>query len=259
MKKKILALCLVAVLAATAVIGGTMAYFTDVTEEKVNTFTIGKVDIDLTEPDWDPDGDHRLVPDTGYAKNPTITVQEGSEDSWLFMEVKMNKFNAWLSLVAMLNDSETLNLIDYTEDCTAAACTEAGHCQGHLNAEGLTQFFATGSYQEALDQWFGGADHENWKIMNWDEVWASVQASWNDPSVQVVNPIFGYKSIKSAGDSVTLFTSVNMPAEVTSAMLANAHFDTEEEEWELTLKAYAIQAVGVDSLQAAYEGLFVNL
>ncbi len=47
MKKKILALCLVLVLALTA-IGGTLAYFTD-TEEATNTFTVGSVDIQLLE------------------------------------------------------------------------------------------------------------------------------------------------------------------------------------------------------------------
>ncbi len=47
MKKKILALVLCLVLALTA-IGGTLAYFTD-TEEAVNTFTVGNVDIQLLE------------------------------------------------------------------------------------------------------------------------------------------------------------------------------------------------------------------
>ena len=48
MKKKIIALCLVVALAATAVIGGTLAYFTD-TDEETNTFTMGNVQIDLKE------------------------------------------------------------------------------------------------------------------------------------------------------------------------------------------------------------------
>lgn len=48
MKKKILALCLVVALAVTAVVGGTLAYFTD-TDAKTNTFTTGKVDITLNE------------------------------------------------------------------------------------------------------------------------------------------------------------------------------------------------------------------
>lgn len=48
MKKKVLALCLVVALAATAIIGGTLAYFTD-TDEETNTFTAGGVTIDLIE------------------------------------------------------------------------------------------------------------------------------------------------------------------------------------------------------------------
>ena len=53
MKKKILVLCLVVALAVTAVVGGTLAYFTD-TDNETNTFTIGNVDIDLQET-FDPD------------------------------------------------------------------------------------------------------------------------------------------------------------------------------------------------------------
>lgn len=48
MKKKIMAMCLVIAMAATAVIGGTLAYFTD-TDEATNTFTLGDVKIQLNE------------------------------------------------------------------------------------------------------------------------------------------------------------------------------------------------------------------
>jgi len=48
MKKKILSICLVIALAATAVIGGTLAYFTD-TDDATNVFTTGNVDIELNE------------------------------------------------------------------------------------------------------------------------------------------------------------------------------------------------------------------
>lgn len=48
MKKKILALCMVICLAAVAIIGGTLAYFTD-DDAETNTFTVGSVDIELIE------------------------------------------------------------------------------------------------------------------------------------------------------------------------------------------------------------------
>jgi len=48
MKKKIIALCLVVALLATAIAGATLAYFTE-TEQQTNEFTIGNIDIDLWE------------------------------------------------------------------------------------------------------------------------------------------------------------------------------------------------------------------
>lgn len=55
MKKKIVALCLVVCLAATAVIGGTLAYFTD-TQNATNTFAVGNVKIKLIEEERDGNG-----------------------------------------------------------------------------------------------------------------------------------------------------------------------------------------------------------
>mgnify|MGYP004643770801 CR=1 FL=1 len=48
MKKKLTAIALVVALLAVAVIGGTLAYFTD-TDSAKNTFTVGNVKIDLIE------------------------------------------------------------------------------------------------------------------------------------------------------------------------------------------------------------------
>ncbi|MDO5323968.1 MAG: TasA family protein, partial [Clostridia bacterium] len=50
-KKKVLVLAVSVCLVAILAIGGTLAYFTD-TDAKTNTFTVGNVDITLTEPNW---------------------------------------------------------------------------------------------------------------------------------------------------------------------------------------------------------------
>ena len=52
LKKKIIALCLVVALALTAVVSGSLAYFTD-TDKADNVFTTGKVDITLNEQNAD--------------------------------------------------------------------------------------------------------------------------------------------------------------------------------------------------------------
>ena len=65
MKKKILVLCLVVALAVTAVVGGTLAYFTD-TDNETNTFTVGNVKIDLIESQY-----HRVNAGKGNAVGQT--------------------------------------------------------------------------------------------------------------------------------------------------------------------------------------------
>ena len=71
MKKKILSTCLVVCLAATAIIGGTLAYFND-TDAQKNTFTTGNVAIDLWEDFGENSGIEKLLPATGSAQAGTL-------------------------------------------------------------------------------------------------------------------------------------------------------------------------------------------
>ena len=76
MKKKITALCLCVALLAVAVVGASLAYFTD-TKTATNTFTVGNVKIDLIESRFHregndnsgdtsiPDPTHKVVADDG--------------------------------------------------------------------------------------------------------------------------------------------------------------------------------------------------
>ena len=80
-RKKILALTMVTALAATAVVGGTLAYFTD-TEVATNEFTLGNVVIDLVEEQRNNDGtgleefknDKVLLPIVGSAQGEKENV-----------------------------------------------------------------------------------------------------------------------------------------------------------------------------------------
>ena len=73
-KKKILVLAMTLSMVAILAIGGTIAYFT-AEDEAVNTFTVGNVKIDLTEPKWDEQGKGEApeaYPGEALAKDPTI-------------------------------------------------------------------------------------------------------------------------------------------------------------------------------------------
>lgn len=110
MKKRTFALILALVLVFGAAVGGTIAYLTDKTDEVKNTFTVGKVDIDLDEAKvtqmGEKDGDtrvkantYKLIPGHTYVKDPTITVADDSEDCYLFVKIDNQ-----------LGDAATLNM-----------------------------------------------------------------------------------------------------------------------------------------------------
>ena len=76
-KNRLIALAIM--LAAVIVISSAYAYFTDV-KEVTNTFTVGDLEITLTEPEW-PEPTDPLVPGDTYDKDPTITAVKG--DSYM--------------------------------------------------------------------------------------------------------------------------------------------------------------------------------
>ena len=88
-KPLIVAMC---ALVAALGVNATYAWLTDTTEAVTNTFEVGNVNIALEETDADKDGDaganaYKMVPGQPIAKDPVVTVEAGSEDCWLFVEV----------------------------------------------------------------------------------------------------------------------------------------------------------------------------
>lgn len=102
--KKALLLTLCAVLLVAASVLGTMAYLTS-TDEVQNTFTVGQVSIKLDEAKANTDGtlvegadrvkanSYKLLPGHTYAKDPMVTVLNGSESSYIKMTVTFSKAN----------------------------------------------------------------------------------------------------------------------------------------------------------------------
>ena len=84
-----LTLCVMFVVLAAS-IGGTVAWLTDKTGTITNTFTAGDIDITLTETGTDTSGNknYKFVPGDTLSKDPTVTVEAGSEACWLFVKVE---------------------------------------------------------------------------------------------------------------------------------------------------------------------------
>lgn len=103
-KKKALLMVLCAVVLVLVSVMGTMAYLTS-TDEVVNTFTVGNVQIKLDEAAANADGSlientarvkansYKLLPGHTYNKDPMVTVLKGSESSYIKMTVTFSKAN----------------------------------------------------------------------------------------------------------------------------------------------------------------------
>ena len=75
----------IAIIAGSLCIGGTMAYLTD-REETVNEFTVGKIDIQLLEPQWKQEENKNLIPTQEIPKDPQIK-NTGQNDAFVYLEI----------------------------------------------------------------------------------------------------------------------------------------------------------------------------
>lgn len=75
--KKVKILLTAGALAGILATGGVLAYFTD-QDDGVNKFTVGRVEIDLQEPEWEekPDTDGNDIPDEAEEMTPNQTISK---------------------------------------------------------------------------------------------------------------------------------------------------------------------------------------
>lgn len=95
MKKK-LVICVAAMVAVIGcAIGGTLAWLTQKTDPIVNTFTIGDINIALTESE---NLDLKMLPGCDITKDPKVTVEAESEACWLFVKIeKSDSYDDYLN------------------------------------------------------------------------------------------------------------------------------------------------------------------
>lgn len=207
-KKIALSLATLSVL-GTLAIGGTMAYLTDA-EVTENTFTVGKVQVDLEEPNYPgiySDAVKNLVPNQVVAKDPQVE-NTGKNTSINFLSVSIPMKNVVLA----------------ADD-------------GTKNAAAVTELFQTKS----------GAG--NFGAGNVNSKWVLVDTKYYDidgnvltdvsPTVTKVVRVYGYNEKLAAGlKSETLFDYVKL------VNLVEGQVDYQSTQ-SIYVKAYAIQATDI--------------
>ena len=92
MRKSLIGLIIALALLLAVSVGVTVALLVASSKPVVNTFTVGGVDITLTETTTE----YKMTPGVTVAKDPTVTVLGNSENCWLFVKVeKENDFDTF--------------------------------------------------------------------------------------------------------------------------------------------------------------------
>lgn len=112
-RKKTIAIVLA--LVVVMAIGGISAYFTSA-DDATNTWTYGKVKIDLQEPEYDkenPTDKVNTTPNLEVAKDPQI-LNEGKNDAYVFIKVTIPKKNVIVANQDGTRQAKALQeLVDY--------------------------------------------------------------------------------------------------------------------------------------------------
>lgn len=157
MKKKTLVFVIIALLVAIAlIVGGISAYFTSTPAALTNTFTIGNVQITLTEPTWtalaDSDNDglkdaaEDLVPGQQVSKDPTVT-NTGASPAYIFVKVQIPNYTG----TSGATDLFTLNTVDTTAWNLVTESTTS-------NVHTLVYAYATGTAKADMTPLAAGSD-----------------------------------------------------------------------------------------------------
>lgn len=141
-RKWLLAIALV--LSMTMAISGTLAYLTD-RDSEANVFTIGNVEIDLSE---DFEQGAELIPGVDITKKPIIT-NTGNNDAWVWATIAIP--------AALDNDEASKNVVHFNYDKDHVNATEwtwtnngSWMVQENVEHEGVLYNMYTVLYQTAL-------------------------------------------------------------------------------------------------------------
>lgn len=209
MKKKSILLTLTAVVLALAVgVGGTIAYFTSTTEDVKNTFTVGNVAITLDEADVTYANDKWTAGEDRVQSNTYENVYPGAElPKDPTIHVADNSQQAYVAMKVVISKAAAWKAL----------------AKDHASLNNLETVFE--GYTEA----------------DWTKIAATEQGD---------NLVYVYmweQGKVSAGADLTLFTAMNIPAELSSQEIATIDGFT------VTATGYAVQAQGVTAETAKTE------
>ena len=174
-KKKLVALLLVLVMAITSVAGATLAYFTD-TDDAANTFTVGKVKIDLIEKER---VEKEATDGSDYTDNNLVDFEEDEPHNLMPIGTASNKYLDENYVDKIVTVENTGNSPAYIRTIYAIPVVE-GYDEKPVQTDNWLHWnvFSAEDVNESLEEgWFWGtketgdypADVNDWNSIKGDD------------------------------------------------------------------------------------------
>ena len=249
-KKKILVLALTIAMVAILAVGGSLAYLTD-TKSATNTFTIGNVKIDLIEQQKGKDGlepftqEKVLKPgksNDGNAVSKIVTVKNtGTNDAWVWVELKIPTVLVSKEYKAELHKDESKNALHWNSYGCFNVEYNSGNYWGLAISDGIVDeaHKVTNANMVAVND---GLWHD-YEFVSMDENYVTIRTKMQNKlpvgkiSLPCLAQVYMDWRVKTdENGNYILPDGTTAPANTT---------------WEIIVNAYAIQADGINSVDAA--------
>jgi|GEM_PF-175674 len=251
--KKILLTTFCALVLVAGSVLGTLAYLTDTTDQVKNTFTVGKVDIKLDESKvtWNEqqgkyvkdtetrvtENEYKMLPGMRFPKDPTITVEKGSE-------------SCYIGAVVTLTVDDITKTPIWQEQYKNVALTG----------------FVTGGVSTATEwQWSGeGMTYVDGVGNTVTQKVTLGAVSGETKAPDVITFTYVFKNVYKEDDTIMIFDEINTvlnadkwTGEALDAMTITKTVDgNTTESFELTIDGYAVQAESFENAKAALQAAF---
>lgn len=255
MKKKLLSIGLVAVIAIAAIAGASLAYLTD-TDEADNVFTIGNIQIEQNEQQRNADGTALEAFTDDKLLMPIVGSAQGTKDKW-GMPVAANYVD---KIVTVKN---TGNQPAYIRTFVAVpAATQTGEDGDptfnalHWNYGNRVDVTGAGAYND------GGQENWNQDFLKWDWENAQTVGEFVEGGVIYDLVLFNYKEALAAGaetapiiSGLYLDKAVNFDGTNYIDPYGNKIDNFIEDDGKVHIYCYtqAVQAAGFDTAAEAFD------
>lgn len=227
-RKKIIFFASLLIFVATLLIAGVAYSFFTSGDTVKNSLTMGNPDIDLVEPNWNPNNAKNVTPGVNFLKDPTLKGIKGDNYGRIVLSFYDLDSNQIITDINRINKIKSLIYYDKSYNKNNNPITQSINPNSNYNSAELNNFVSSGSI---------------YNFYNKDDFVLDLKRSTDTTYV------FNYKNILHENSEKVLFSNIVVPLNYTNndiKLIGN---------FKIKVYAEAIQSENIGSMEEAFRAL----